>query len=338
MASRVRKVGVTVGGALLGLLVVSGIGNTAETSKRLRLAYAEWGVGSAIAYVGIDGGIFKKFNIDVEEIFIKDALSGGVQALIGADMLLGYGNPLSVVQPILSGADLVLLGSHISSDKYSMCVSQEISAIKDLKGKKVGVSSLGGRSDLAARVILRRAGLDPVKDVEIIVAGFSPNRVAALAKHLIHGTPLNPNLSAQAKQLGLKVLDVKEVPMVTSLLVTTRSFIKRDEELVRRFVKAYATATHFYLTNRNESIGIIKKYFSGSNPQSVEGMYEAFAAQLKPLPVFNPESLQAMIDAAGVSDKRAAGLKPREITDARFLEELQASGYLDLLYTEKTSL
>ena len=94
MASFVKKPGITVAGVLLGLLLVSGIGNTAETRKKVRLAYAEWGVGSAIAYVGIDGGIFKKFNIEVEEIFIKDAFSGGIQTLIGADILLGFGNPL----------------------------------------------------------------------------------------------------------------------------------------------------------------------------------------------------------------------------------------------------
>jgi len=333
-----RKPAVMIAGVLLGLLIVSGIGNAAETGKKVRLAYAEWGIGSAIAYVGIDSGIFKKFNIDVEEIFIKDAFSGGIHALIGADFLLGFGNPLAVLQPMINGADLVFLGAHVSIAKFGMCVSQEINSVRDLKGKKVGVSALGSRSDLAARVILRRAGLDPTKDVEIVVAGFSPNRAAAITKNLIQGTPLNPALSAQAKKLGLKVLEVKEVPMVSSLLVTTRSFVKRDEELTRRFIKGYATAINFYLTKRNESIGIIKKYFGGADAQSVESMYEAFASQLKPLPVFNPEALQAMIDTAGVADQRAAKLKPKEIIDSRFLEELQASGYIDQLYTDKTSL
>jgi NitT/TauT family transport system substrate-binding protein len=333
-----RRPAVLVAGVLLGLLVLSGIGNAAETRKKVRLAYAEWGIGSAIAYVGIDGGIFNKFNVDVEEIFIKDAFSGGVHALIGADFLLGFGNPLAVLQPMLNGADLVFLGSHVSIEKFGMCVAQEINSVRDLKGKKVGVSALGGRSDQAARVILRRAGLDPTKDVEIVIAGFSPNRAAAITKNLIQGTPLNPDLSAQAKKLGLKVLEVKEVPMVSSLLVTTRSFVKRDEDLTRRFLKGYATAINFYLTKRNESINIIKKYFAGTDAQSVENMYETFASQLKPLPIFNPEALQAMIDAAGAADQRAAKLKPKEIIDSRFLEELQASGFIEQLYTEKTSL
>jgi hypothetical protein len=92
------------------------------------------------------------------------------------------------------------------------------------------------------------------------------------------------------------------------------------------------------LTKRNESVAIIKKYFAGTDAQSVESMYEAFASQLKPLPIFNPEALQAMIDTAGVADQRAAKVKPKEIIDSRFIEELQTSGFIDQLYTEKTSL
>jgi ABC-type nitrate/sulfonate/bicarbonate transport system substrate-binding protein len=72
--------------------------------------------------------------------------------------------------------------------------------------------------------------------------------------------------------------------------MTTRSFIKRDEETARRFVKAYVEAIHYYLTRRAESVAIIKKYFSGSNPAALEMMYEAFAAQLKPLPAPDDEA------------------------------------------------
>lgn len=337
-ATFMGKLVVIIAGVLSGLFLISGAGNTADPPKKLRIVYAEWGVGNAISYVGVDGGIFKKFNIDVEEIIIKDVLSGGIQALIGGDILIGFGNPQAVIQPILGGADLVLIGSHISAEKFGMCVSENIASLKYLKGKKIGVSSLGGRSDLAARVILRRAGLDPVNDVKIVVAGVSANRAAAITKDLIQGTPLNRDLTTQAKQLGLKIIETEDIPMTTSLLVTTRSFVKKNEELVRQFVKAYAVATHFYLSNRSESIEIIKKYFPKTDPQLMEVMYESFTSQLKPLPVFNQEALQAMIDVSGVIDQHASSLKPSQITEPRFLEELQDSDYMKQLYTKKVNL
>lgn len=310
----------------------------ASSSRKVRLAYSGWGIGTAVAYVGIDGGIFKQQDVDVDEVFIHDALSGGVQSLIGVDVVLGFGNPLAILQPIVRGADIVFLGANVSMEQSAMGLSSGISQIKDLKGKKIGVSALGERSDLIARIILRRAGLDPVKDVQMVAAGLSPNRILALSQNQIQGAPLNPQSAAGARELGVKVLEIREVPVIDSLLMTTRSFIQKDQEAVRRFVKGYVTAIHYYLTHRNESIGIIKKYFGGSSPSAVETMYDSFAAQLRPIPTPNGEAVQAAIDAVSAADQQGKRLKPNDLFDPRFLEELKSSGFIKDLYAEKVNL
>ena len=307
-------------------------------TKKLRLAYAGWEVGTAIAYIGIDAGIFKKYDLDVEEVFIRDALTGGIQSLIGVDMVIGFGSPLSILQPILGGADIVFLGSHVSLEQQGMGVSSGIETIKELKGKKIGVSALGGRSDLIARVILRRAGLDPAEDVQIVSAGLAPSRVVALSKNLIQGAPLNAQMASEARKLGLNVLELRDVPLTTALLMTTRSFIKKDEEAVRRFAKGYLAAIHHFLTRRAESIDIIRKYFTGTDPDAIEGMYDSFAAQLQPLPIPNRESTQSLIDAATVVDPKSKKIKPSELFDTHFFEELKAGGFIEELYAEKVSL
>jgi len=325
-------------GWLLAFLLWISSASAASELKKVRLSYAGWEVGTAVAYVGIDGGIFKQYGVEVEEVFIRDTLSAGVQSLIGVDFLLGFGNPLAILQPLLAGADIISLCSHVSIASYGMGVAANIAGIKELKGKKIGVSEIGGRSDLAARVILRRAGLDPVKDVEMVSAGLGPNRVAALSKNLIQGAPLPPEIAERAKQLGVKVLDVKEVPLITAMLMTTRSFIKKDEEAVRRFMKGYLAAIHFYLTRKDESIAIIKKYFSGADPLALEEMYNTYAAQLKPLPAPNREAAQALIDVAAVIDSKSKSIKPADLFEPRFLEEFRANGFIDELYSEKVNL
>ncbi len=332
-----KSLAASVGWLLAFLLWISSASAASEL-KKVRLSYAGWEVGTAIAYVGIDGGIFKQYGVEVEEVFIRDTLSAGVQSLIGVDFLLGFGNPLAILQPLLAGADIISLCSHVSIASYGMGVTANIAGIKELKGKKIGVSEIGGRSDLAARVILRRAGLDPVKDVEMVAAGLGPNRVAALSKNLIQGAPLPPEIAERAKQLGIKVLDVKEVPLITAMLITTRSFIKKDEEAVRRFMKGYLAAIHFYLTRKDESIAIIKKYFSGADPLALEEMYNTYAAQLKPLPAPNREAAQALIDVAAVIDSKSKSIKPADLFEPRFLEELRANGFIDELYSEKVNL
>lgn len=172
----------------------------------------------------------------------------------------------------------------------------------------------------------------------MVFVGLSPQRMIALSQKLIQGTPLAPNVAAEAKRRGIRVIEAKDVPVVTALLMTTRSFVKRDEESVRRFMKGYVASIHYYLTHRNESIGIMKKYLSLSDPRAFESMYEAFAAQLGPFPAPSGEATQALIDVVTVADQKATSLKPRALFDLRFLEELKASGFIDDLYSEKKSL
>jgi NitT/TauT family transport system substrate-binding protein len=310
----------------------------ADAAKKIRLAYAGWELGTAVAYIGVDSGLFKKHGLVIEELPIRDTLSAGVQSLIGVDLLIGFGNPLALLQPVAAGADVTVVGAHVSFGQYGMGVATGLSSIKELKGKRVGVSALGARSDLIARVILRRAGLDPAKDVELVAAGLAPARALALSKNLVQGVPLNQEVAAEAQKLGIKILELKTVPVVTDLLMTTRSYIKREEEAVRRFMKGYADAIHHFVSRRDDSLAILKKYFPNNQGLTVDAMYDNFSAQLRPLPELNGEALQALVDVGAAMEKPPKALKPADISEPRFLDELKNSKFLKDLYTEKISL
>jgi ABC-type nitrate/sulfonate/bicarbonate transport system substrate-binding protein len=187
-------------------------------------------------------------------------------------------------------------------------------------------------------VILRRAGLDPARDVELVAAGLAPARALALSKNLVQGVPLNQQVAAEAQKLGIKILELKSVPVVTDLLMTTRSFIKREEDTVRRFMRGYADAIHHFVSRRDDSLAILKKYFPNNQGLTVDAMYDSFSAQLRPLPELNGEALQALVDVGAAMEKPSKSLKPADITEPRFVDELKNSKFLKDLYTEKISL
>ncbi|HEX2230091.1 MAG TPA: ABC transporter substrate-binding protein [Candidatus Binatia bacterium] len=323
---------------VLALLLMGAPLYAADQNKKLRLAYAGWEVGTAVAYVGVDAGLFKQNGLLVEEIPIRDTLSAGIHSLLGVDLLIGFGNPLAILQPLAAGADVALIGAHVSFDDYGMGVGSGVSSIKELQGKKIGVSGLGSRSDLIARVILRRAGLDPAKDVEIVAAGLSPARALAVAKNLIQGAPLTRDVAEEAKKLGIKILDVNGVPVVTDLLITTRSYAKREEDTMRRFMKGYAAAIHHFVTRREDSLTILKKYFPASQGMSLDAMYDVFLPRLRPLPELNKEAVQALVDVGSAADQKTKTLKPADLIESRFIDELKGSRFLKDLYAEKVSL
>jgi ABC-type nitrate/sulfonate/bicarbonate transport system substrate-binding protein len=131
---------------------------------------------------------------------------------------------------------------------------------------------------------------------------------------------------------------MKAVPVMTDLLMTTRSYIRREEETVRRFMKGYAAAIQFFVSKRSDSLNILKKYFPGNQGVGVDAMYDAFSAQLRPLPELNNEAMQAFVDVGAAVDQRTKSLKPSDIIEPKFFDELKGSKFLKDLYTEKVSL
>jgi hypothetical protein len=67
-------------------------------------------------------------------------------------------------------------------------------------------------------------------------------------------------------------------------------------------------------------------------------MYDSFLPRLRPLPELNREAIQALVDVGPVVDQKTKSLKPADLMEPRFLDELKGSRFLKDLYTEKVSL
>lgn len=324
--------------ALLAFVFSYPVSPALAESRPVRIAFSGFGVGTVITWIASEKMLFQSHGLEVEPIYLDETNAAGVHALMGLDFFLSSGNVVAPFSAMAAGADAVILAAHTSKENYQFGVAPDVTEIRQLKGKKIGVSGVGRKSDLIARVILRRAGLDPVKDVEIVPVGFSPQRAAALYQNYIQGAPLVPAIAAEARRIGLRVIEVGEVQLLTDLLMTNRSRVEKDPELIRKLLQGYLSAIQFFLTNREESMRIIRKHITLTESASVPGVYQKFAAQLDPVPTANDEAIQALIDAASVSDDRAKELTKKQLFEGRFLDQLEKSGFVELLYSEKVRL
>jgi hypothetical protein len=85
-------------------------------------------------------------------------------------------------------------------------------------------------------------------------------------------------------------------------------------------------------------LAILRKYFPGTQGLSVDTMYDVFSAQLRPLPELNSEAIQALVDVSASADQKTNKIKPGDVVESRFFEELKNSKFLKDLYTEKVNL
>src|SRR5688572_9862228 len=119
----------------------------------------------------------------------------------------------------------------------------------------------------------------------------------------------------------------------TSSAVTTRSFIKRNENAVRKFVRGFVEGVHFAKTQRGPAIKIMQKYLRSSDAAMFDELYEMYIMRNIPrIPRPSPESLKTVLDQMVETDPRVANLKPEQFIDARFFQELEKEGFIQKLW------
>src|SRR5439155_15960773 len=179
---------------VLALLVGAGCGGAAGGSAsaspsakvHLETSYSELVPDSLALWAAWDGGYFAKNNLEVNVQLIES--SKGIPALLSGQTniaVLGGSNALNAA---VSGADLEVIAVLAPVYPYQLMVPAGITNAQELKGKTLGVSSVGSSSDIATRVALRKLGLDPTKDVNIVAVGSSQNRIAAMYSGAIQGS------------------------------------------------------------------------------------------------------------------------------------------------------
>ncbi len=133
---------------------------------------------------------------------------------------------------------------------------ENIKSALQLKGKKLAVSSLGGLSHTLAKLALKKAGLDPDRDVVMIAAGTTDIRLAALQTRVVDAAVLNAPGKFKAKKAGLKELLFigEHIDSVSGGVATTMELIQTRPETVQRFVTGAVKGLKYFLLNRSGAI------------------------------------------------------------------------------------
>jgi NitT/TauT family transport system substrate-binding protein len=186
--------------------------------------------------------------------------------------------------------DAVAGGLSIISDNYqdghagnatnTFFVLQDspIKSVEDLKGKKVGINAFGSAVDLVLRVVLKKKGLDPRRDVEIVEVNF-PNMAAAIREKRIDcGVLVIPFLAVESRKGDLRVLFTGGDafgPSSVIFQVARTEFLKKNEDAVRGFLADYVTGLNWYYdkANRSKAIELVAAFTK--SPKEVLDSYFA---------------------------------------------------------------
>jgi ABC-type nitrate/sulfonate/bicarbonate transport system substrate-binding protein len=254
-------------------LMISLVGNPAPAAERVTIATPSRGLFEFPVVVAMRKGFFRDEGIDVDKIQMQPAV--GVKALMSGDVdyLLAWG---SALRAAVSGVPIKAVLGFAGRPLHVLIVRPEIKSPRDLKGKVIGVDSVAGTVDYLSRVAVRHFGLEPEKDVKIIVTGESPTRLAALRAGAIDATPIDVAFAVKAEDEGFKRLvylgDLIELPLSGIAVMDQKLQTQRDQ--IKRVVRAGVRGLRFMKQNRNETVQMLADYLRITPSQSARA-YDA---------------------------------------------------------------
>jgi NitT/TauT family transport system substrate-binding protein len=316
---------------LLTLLSPKEVGS--QNLRRLRITYSSFSPEQAMAYVTKEAGFFEKNGLDVELIQVRGAQAAA--ALAAREVYIAQMAGPGAVQVALAGADAVMVAGIVNHPDFSLVVPKAIRTSEDLRGKKVAVSRFGGSSDFVTRLALRHLGLEAEKDVAIIQVGGSAERLVAMKAGTIHAAVLTTGEKLNALRQGFhELLDLSrtDYPYQHTGVASTRSFIRSDEGTVRSFIRAYVEGIHVYKTRRDFTISSLSKFLRLSDMGLLSDIYDVYYQRLPRAPYPTVEGIRNILTELSSRLPKAKTAKATDFIEARFVKELDESGFIGRLY------
>jgi NitT/TauT family transport system substrate-binding protein len=291
---------------------------------RIRIGVPLFPTVSYPVFIAHERGFFDKNGIKAEIIRINSEPTT-YQALISGDIDATSGAPTGLVQSNLQGIPVVSLGSWDNLVSYTMTTKEKIDDLVQLKGKKIGINRLGGKSSLILRVMLEDAGLNTTKDVTLLQLGGSQERLAALVRGGIDAAPVDFAFEPKMKQMGFHLVQGKKTPFMNGPIVVTAASLKANRGKWVRFVKAYMEATHFMTINKEGSMQVLRKIIPGDEKEMLEHAYEEMRARAT-VDLVPPEAaVENLIKMMIYVDKRSATVDRSKLADYSIAKELAQS-------------
>jgi ABC-type nitrate/sulfonate/bicarbonate transport system substrate-binding protein len=245
----------------------------AQTQK-IRIAHSSRSNTVTPFYVAATRGFFHEEGLDVELIQVNPRL--GAMAVMNGDVAFTT-SFTSTFRGILQGLPLKVVLISLKKGVYFLVARPEVRDIQDLKGKKIGVSTVRGTDQLVAEEMLRAKGFDPSL-LQVVALGDTAVRAQALAAGVVQAVTLSPPHDLIVQQMGHKVLaGPPEIGLPASGLFTSDRLLKENPQAIKRTLRALLKANRFIAENQQETIRIMIKWV----PQSPEIAARSYDLELK---------------------------------------------------------
>ena len=314
-------------------VAIWGLSVSAYAQEPLRVAYGGYNESAAPMWVGIEKGFFKQYGIDASMIQVRSgALS--VATLVAKEVEAVYAAQSTILSTVSGGVKLGCVASAINKIPRLLVVRKDIKSIEDLRGKSIGVQSIGGGFWLQTMIILDHLGVDADKfDLKVRVIGDGQVIAQALLAGNIDAAAMTYTLSEAPLKAGFRSLaDAAELkaPYQGPSLCALKESIASRPEFFLRLTKGLAEASAFILDsgNKTDVVKILQKNLRLSTSDDMEASYKVLRLMTTLDLAPNPVAYKVVQRIVGKINPKINRVNLDQIIDPSFIRNLESSGFL----------
>lgn len=330
--------------ALIFALSCSG-GEAAEPSgeaakfatTRLRVTQSAVNTRSAVLWIAASRRLFSKHGLEVETVYLRSS-NLQMAALATGQVQIGNSGGAPVLSAVSGGQELKIIASPNNRLAYDVVAKPEIKEAADLKGKRFGVTNIGGTTWMAAILALEHLGLDPKRDqIRINALGNQTILAQAIEAGNIDVTLLDPFISRRLRQKGFRVLIElysANIPFVNTSVVVSSAYLQKHSDVVERFLMAMLESQAFMAApaNKGTVIRTVMDQMKLADPSVAEEGYQELLLGMEQKPYPSLEPLRNIQRVMGLMNPKVNKVKLEDIIEPRIVRKLDESGFIDSLY------
>jgi ABC-type nitrate/sulfonate/bicarbonate transport system substrate-binding protein len=238
----------------------------------------------------------------------------------------------STLGAIANGLDAVFVTSLIHKLEGTFVVNAAIKSPAELKGKTVGVTSIGGGIWMRSLLAFEHWGSEPQRDkINLRVVGDESLLAQALPNRVIDGAYFNYTFASVLERQGFRVLaDLAKlnIPYQNTALLGLRKYFASSPETTERVLRALSDAVNFVLDPKNKE-RVLQSRAKGLRLAKVEdavGGYDRLPSMYQRKIFPNVDGIRATIQFLGPTNEKIRTLKAEDLVDERFAKKLEQEG------------
>jgi ABC-type nitrate/sulfonate/bicarbonate transport system substrate-binding protein len=287
----------------------------------------------AAYFVAQDQNLFRKYDLDVQLVLVRTGPVALSSMIAGEAQFFATASTAPIMAAIAGGLDLVFAAGLVNKLDGTFVVSPGIKGPAELKGKTVGVASIGGGVWMVTMLVFERWGLSPVRDgITLRNMGAGSETLArALLTGTIDAAYMNKTHALMLKKQGFHIMaDLPQlgIPYLGTGVLTRRSFVAQSPATVEKVLRALLDAMDFIREPKNKP-AVVKSLARGLRLDSLqhasdgyESMLELYDRRIYP----NTEGIQNVIRLLGTVNEKIRPLRAEDLVDDRIVKKLEKDG------------